>query len=185
MCHILCNHLLKHFWNIRTMLSHLTYMFTSLLHRDIRLVVSLTDLQVLRNWHTLYSQSPQMSPGNWPGLAAQLSVAQIVSALVHISHEIVAVQETTTLSRSWWTSHKYPTFFWIFSTKKVIGPATPSYDLFMNTWAVFQVPYNTARHILFLLIFHISSGILAVEELWLLAMLLNTLQVSFMLLYVV
>ncbi len=95
MCHIPCNHLLKHFWNIRTMLSHLTYMFTSLLHRDIRLVFSLTDLQVLINWHTLYSQSPQMSPGNWPVLAAQLSVAQIVSALVHISHEMVAVQETT------------------------------------------------------------------------------------------
>ncbi len=89
------------------------------------------------------------------------------------------------LSSSWWTSHKYPTFFWIFSTKKVIGPATASYDLFMNTWAVFQVPYNTARCILFLLIFHISSGILAVEELWLLAMLLNTLQVSLTLLYVV
>jgi len=67
----------------------------------------------------------------------------------------------------------------------MIAPATASYDLFMNTWAVFQVPYNTARHILFLLIIHISSGILAVEELWLLAMLLNTLQVSFRLLYVV
>jgi len=57
------------------------------------------------------------------------------------------------LSRSWWTSHKYPIFLWIFSTKKVIGPATASYDLFMKTWAVFQVPYNTARRILFLLIF--------------------------------
>ncbi len=89
------------------------------------------------------------------------------------------------LSRSGWTSHKYPTFFWISSTKKVIGPVTASYDLFMNTWAVVQVPYNTARRILFLLIFHISSGILAVEELWLSAMLLNTLQVSFTLLYVV
>jgi hypothetical protein len=31
--------------------NHLTYMFTSLLHRDIRLVFSLTDLQVLINWH--------------------------------------------------------------------------------------------------------------------------------------
>jgi hypothetical protein len=89
------------------------------------------------------------------------------------------------LSRSCWTSHKYPTFFWIFSAKKVIGPATASYDLFMNTWTVFQLPYNTARHILFSLIFHISSGILALEELWLLAMLVNTLQVSFTLLYVV
>jgi hypothetical protein len=47
----------------------------------------------------------------------------------------------------------------------MLGPATASYDLFMNTSAIFQVPYNTARCILFLLIFHIVSGILAVEDL--------------------
>ncbi len=89
------------------------------------------------------------------------------------------------LSISWWTLHKYPSLSWIFSTKTMIGPATASYDLFMNTSALFQVPYNTARCILFLLICHILSGIQAVEELWLLAMLLNTLQVSSMLLCVV
>ncbi len=94
-CHILYNHLLKHSWNIQPMLSHLTFIFTTLLHRDIRLGFTLNDLQVPIHWHTLYSQSPQMWPGNWPHQAAQLSVAQIVSALVHILHEIMAVQETT------------------------------------------------------------------------------------------
>jgi hypothetical protein len=94
-CHILCNHLLKHSWNIQPMLSHLTFIFTSLLHRDIRLGFTLNDLQVPVHWHTLYSQSPWMWPGNWPGQAAQLSVAQIVSVLVQILHEIMAVQETT------------------------------------------------------------------------------------------
>ncbi len=80
---------------------------------------------------------------------------------------------------------EYPSLSSIFSTKTMIGPATASYDLFMNTSAIFQVPYNTARCILFSLIFHILSGILAVEELRLLAMLLNTLQESSTLLYVI
>jgi hypothetical protein len=92
------------------------------------------------HWHTLYSQSPQMWQGNWPGQAAQLSVAQLSLPLSKF------------YMRSW--QSKRPQFEYILENITQVSSTFLNFLYKDNAWTCNRFIWSVHEHIS-----HLSSAL--------------------------